>query len=181
MARNHNKTGRTRTPPFAMLPHYVLTCTAWRGLSLAARAIFIEFLALYLPGRNGRIGLSARTAAGKLPVSRATATRALQELVAKGFIEPVKPGGFNMKSGTARATEWRLTLYKCDVTAEAASKAFMRWRAGAVHSSASPEGQPGLTTGSQAAKKDCIPKEWLSRETGTSWKRAPPVSPWVRI
>jgi hypothetical protein len=148
MARKHNLTGRTRhASRFAMLPHYLLGSTAWRSLSLAARAAFVEMLALYMPGRNGRLAMSARTLAEHLPVSRATATRALRELTAKGFIEAVKPGGFNVKAATARATEWRLTLFKCDVTGAAASQNFMRWQGGEVHFTASPQGQSGFTTG----------------------------------
>ena len=68
----------------------------------------------------------ARKISHALPISRATATRALQELAQKGFIEVVHPGGFNVKSGQRRATEWRLTSYKSDVTGGGATKAFMR-------------------------------------------------------
>ena len=130
-----------------MLPHYLLGSSAWRSLTLAARAAFIEMLALYTPGRNGRLAMSARTLAERLPVSRATATRALRELTAKGFIEAIKPGGFNVKAATARATEWRLTLHKCDVTGAAASQNFMRWQGGQIHFTASPQGHSGFTTG----------------------------------
>jgi hypothetical protein len=149
MARKHNSTGRTRhASRFAMLPHYLLESPAWRSLSLPGRAAFVELLALYLPGRNGRIAMSARTLADRLPISRATATRALQELVEKGFMTATRPGGFNVKSGVARATEWSLSLHKCDVTGAVASKHFMRWREGEKkQNAASPESHPGFTTG----------------------------------
>lgn len=158
MARKHNQTGRTRhASRFAMLPHYLLGSAAWRSLSLPARAAFVEMLALYAPGLNGRLGLSARTLAERIHVARATATRALQELIAKGFIEAAKPGGFNVKAGTARATEWRLTLHKCDVTGAAASQNFMRWQDGKIHFTASSEGQRGFTTGplTATAQQNC--------------------------
>jgi hypothetical protein len=130
-----------------MLPHYLLGSAAWRSLSLAARAAFVEMLALYAPGLNGRLAMSARTLADRLSVSRATATRALQELTTKGFVEIVKPGGFNVKAGTARAAEWRLTLHKCDMTGASASQNFMRWKGEEIHITASPQSHSGLTTG----------------------------------
>jgi DNA-binding transcriptional MocR family regulator len=146
MSRKHNRTGRTRhTGRFVMLEHYLLNSPAWRSLSLAARSVFIEMARNYVPGRNGRLAMSARMLAEALPISRATAARALQDLSARGFIEAVKPGGFNMKAGEGRATEWRLTLHKCDVTGERASRAFMRWQDGRIHFTVSPESQPGLT------------------------------------
>ena len=130
-----------------MLEHYLLNSPAWRSLSLAARAVFIEMARSYVPGRNGRLAMSARMLAEGLPISRATAARALQDLAARGFIEAVRPGGFNMKAGEGRATEWRLTLHKCDVTGERASRAFMRWQGDTIHFTVSPESHPGLTRG----------------------------------
>jgi hypothetical protein len=130
-----------------MLEHYLLNSPAWRSLSLAARSAFIEMARNYVPGRNGRLAMSARMLAEALPISRATAARALQDLAARGFIEAVRPGGFNMKAGEGRASEWRLTLHKCDVTGENASRAFMRWQDGKIHFTVSPESQFGLTRG----------------------------------
>jgi DNA-binding transcriptional regulator YhcF (GntR family) len=148
MTRKHNRTGRTRhAARFVMLEHYLLNSPAWRSLSLAARSVFIEIARNYVPGRNGRLAMSARMLAEALPISRSTAARALRELVVKGFIEVVRPGGFNMKVGEGRATEWRLTLHKCDVTGETASRAFMRWQDGKMHFTVSPESQSGLTGG----------------------------------
>jgi DNA-binding transcriptional regulator YhcF (GntR family) len=107
--------------------------------------VFIEMARNYVPGRNGRLAMSARKLAEALPISRATAGRALQDLENRGFIEAVKPGGFHMKAGERRATEWRITRHKCDVTGEMASKKFMRWQYGKIHFTVSPESHPGLT------------------------------------
>lgn len=101
MARKHNRTGRSRTASFAMLPHFLLSSPAWRSLSLSGRATYIEIIALYVPGRNGRLAMSARTLAERLPISRATAARAVKEFSGRGFIEFINPGGFNVKSGTS--------------------------------------------------------------------------------
>jgi hypothetical protein len=129
MPRNHDKTRRSRRKlaPFIALERYITASPAWKSLSLAARCAYLELLALYNGSNNGRIALSARTLASRLPISRATASRALRELEDRGFIEVTRPGGFNLKSGDRRATEWRLNRFFCDATSKAASKAFMRW------------------------------------------------------
>ena len=148
MTRKYNSTGRSRNATrFVMLEHYLLKSPAWRSLSLAARSAFIEIAQRYSPGNNGRLAISGRTLADALPISRQTAIRVLQELTEKGFLEPMKQGGFNMKAGKGRASEWRLTLHKCDVTGDKASQAFMRWQDGKMHFAASPHGQVGPTTG----------------------------------
>jgi hypothetical protein len=147
MASRHNSTGRSKRKlsSFIAIERYIFECPAFRSLSLVARCAFIEVGNLYDGTNNGRIALSARTLADRLPVSRATATRGLNELVDKGFIEPVRAGGFNIKSGVKRATEWRLTNYRCDVTGERPLKPFMRWQDGKFHFTASSESHTGLT------------------------------------
>ena len=125
--------------------------------------------------------MSARQLAELLPVSRATAARALQDLAARGFIEAVRPGGFNMKAGEGRATEWRLTLHKCDVTGEAASKKFMRWQDGKIHFTVSPESHPGLTRRPGLDARNEIAERWLSHETDWTPADEHPVSPEGRI
>lgn len=147
MTRKQNKTGRSKgsASRFVMLEHYLLNSHAWRSLSLSARCAFIEISRLYSPGNNGRLAVSGRMLADALFVSRQTATRTLDDLESHGFIEVVKRGGFNMKSGAGRASEWRLTLHKCDVTGAKPSRAFMRWQAGKIHFTASPEGHVGPT------------------------------------
>lgn len=151
MGRKTTRTGRTKTQHsfFAAIELFLLATPAWRSLSLAARAAYIEVAALYNQSNNGRLALSARQLAERMPISRATATRAFQELTKKGFIVAAKPSGFNMKTGERRATEWRLTRYRCDVTGEIGTKAFMTWRPdqmiGEIHFAASPQGHRGFT------------------------------------
>lgn len=143
----YNKTGRSNRAlsPFIALEHYMLASPAWQSLSLPARCALIEMLSIYNGRNNGSIGQSARMLAERLHIGRSTASRALNELTEKGFIEVVKASGFNMKSGP-RATEWRLTMYPCHVTNETRpSKKFMRWHAGKMHLTAPPESQPGPT------------------------------------
>lgn len=147
MARKHNATGRSRRrlTPFIALEHYLLNCPAWTSLSLAARCTFLELLRVYDGSNNGRLIMSARMLDERLPVSRATAARALKELQNRGFLEPVRPGGFNVKSGQRRASEWRVTCYRCDVTGALPAKTFMRWQTGKIHLAVSSESHSGLT------------------------------------
>ena len=141
MAQKQNRTGRSKRTlsPFIHLERYLMASPAWQSLSLAGRCVFLELLLIYNGSNNGRIALSARTLEKRLPISRATATRALRDLVDRGFIEATRPGGFNLKSGQRRATEWRLTMYQCNLTGDRPSKKFMRWEAGKIHFTASPE------------------------------------------
>lgn len=147
MTRKHDVTGRSRRKlsPFIALERYVFDCPAYRSLSLAARCALMELLSLYSGSNNGRLALSALALSHRLPVGRATAGRGLQELESKGFIEAVRPGGFNIKSGGKRATEWRLTFHRCDVTGELPSKKFTRWQVGKFHFTVSPQSNTGLT------------------------------------
>ena len=104
MARSHNATGRSRRQlsSFVALERYMLRSPAWKSLSLPARCAFIELGNLYNGLNNGRIALSARSLANLLPISRVTASRALSELANRGFIEAVRKGGFNMKTGETK-------------------------------------------------------------------------------
>ena len=159
MARKHNSTGRSKRQlsPFVALERYMLNSMAWRSLTLAARSAYIELSNLYDGGNNGTIALSARTLAERLPISRVTATRALAELADRGFIEAVRHGGFNIKSGVRRSTEWRLTAHRCDVTGDKPARTFMRWQDGKIHFAASPQSHSGFTTGplSEPAQQNC--------------------------
>ncbi len=118
--------------PFVAIERYTMNCPAWASLSLAGRCAYFELLKAFDGSNNGKLALSANMLASKLPVGRATAGRALEELTAKGFIAAVRQGGFNMKSGLRRATEWRLNCYRCDVTGALPSKEFMRWQDGKI-------------------------------------------------
>jgi len=148
MARRHDATGRSKRQlaPFIALERYIKASPAWQSLSLPARCAYLEFLDLYDGGNNGRLALSASTLAAKLRIGRATAARAILELEGRGFIEAVRRGGFNLKSGARRATEWRLTRYRCDVTGTPPGKAFMRWQSGQIQFAVSPQATTGLTS-----------------------------------
>lgn len=126
-----NRKGRTKGgtlgPDFVGLPGYMLKSAAWASLSPNGRAALIEVIRPYNGRNNGSLAMSGRRLEKLLPISRATATRALYELVEKGFLEVVTPSSFGCKM--KRATEYRLTFHRCDVTGDLPTKAFTRWSA----------------------------------------------------
>lgn len=125
---------------------YLLESRAWQSLSPVARSAYLELAQRYFGNNNGRIALSARTLAERLSTGRATASRALADLTDRGFIEAARAGGFSVKSGERRSTEWRLTSHRCDKTGAPPSKNFMRWEPGKIHFTASPQSQTGSAT-----------------------------------
>lgn len=124
----HNRKGRSRGSGgrFVRLDHYILNSAAWRSLKPVSRAVYLEVAQLYNGANNGSLSMSGRRLAEAMSVSRQTGTRALQELVEKGFLEVVTPSAFNLKK--KRATEYRLTAFRCDAKNQLPSKAFMKWK-----------------------------------------------------
>ena len=125
MANRQNKTGRSRSDPFLKLTWFMLESPAWRSLTPAERAVYIELAKLYNGRNNGWLALSVRDAAERCRINKDTAAKALAALQTAGFIECVTPGGFTRK--VRHATEWRLTIHPCDVTGELPTKDFTRW------------------------------------------------------
>ena len=126
MPSRHNQKGRSKGgPPFVSLRWFMLDCAAWRALTPAARAVYLEVARLYNGGNNGFLALSVRNAAERCNINKDTAGRAFIDLQAHGFLDCVTPGGFSRK--IRHASEWRLTAERCDRTGVPASKAFMRW------------------------------------------------------
>ena len=118
--RPNRRTG----PTFVQLFHYVLDSPGYRALSVTARATLVEVATLYHGDNNGRLVASVRWLAGRLNVGKSTAARALVELEDNGLIEPTKIATFHRHTRTA--AEYRLTFHRCDVSYQAASRAFMR-------------------------------------------------------
>jgi DNA-binding MarR family transcriptional regulator len=117
---------RDRGPNFIQLYRYVLDSPAYVSLSANARSALIEVNRGYSGANNGNIVLSVRGVAERMGCHIETASRALQELVQKGFIEERIKGAYSVKF--RRATEWRLTDRRCDVTGAEQSQAFLKWQ-----------------------------------------------------
>lgn len=114
---------RAKSPPFVMLPKWVVRSPAWRALSANARAVYLELRDRFNGHNNGMIGLGVREAAEATNMHKNTANRAVAELEAAGFIEPTTKGAFRQNG--RRATEWLLTELPDDRTGHAALKTFM--------------------------------------------------------
>ncbi len=123
----HDRKGRSKgtLSRFVGLEHYILDSPAWLSLSPVQRCAYIEVVRLYNGMNNGRLAVSGRRLASRLGIHKSTGCRALEVLVEMGFLEITVPGGFSCK--VKRATEYRLTAHKCDVTGTLSSKRFMQW------------------------------------------------------
>ena len=99
---------------FVMIYRNVKRSAAYHGLSLYARAALIELIDRYTGCNNGMIALGVRELAYELRCSRGAASMALRELDDAGLARPVTMGAFRGR----RASEWRLTFYRCDKTGE---------------------------------------------------------------
>lgn len=108
---------------FLKLEHWFLRSRAWRALSPAAKAVYIEIAQRYNGSNNGEISLSVREAARLVHISKNTAGHIFYELEAHGFIRRNVCGSFNYK--LRHATTWILTAY--DLDGKPATKDFMRW------------------------------------------------------
>jgi hypothetical protein len=150
---NRRRRKQAKSPPFVMLPHYMLDSAAWRSLSLAARSALIELHRLYNGTNNGRLAMPARELAERLGCSKTHAARILNELEEMGFTVPEKIGTFKQHGRVA--TEYALTLELNNVTGEPPTKAFMKWRAPRSHRRDTMvpfSGGHGPTGGTQATK-----------------------------
>jgi hypothetical protein len=99
---------------FIQLWSNVKRSQAYYGLSVYARSALIELLDRYTGCNNGMIGLGCRELATALDCSRDRAAKALRELDDSGLATPLTGGVWRGK----KATEWRLSFYRCDKTGE---------------------------------------------------------------
>lgn len=96
---------------------------AYQSLSPEARALLVEFRALY-DGRDNRVHMSVREMRRRLNgIHQRRAVRARDELLDRGFIRLLTPGTFSRKA--RHATEYALTNEP--LGNELAPKDFMRW------------------------------------------------------
>ena len=108
-----NQKGRTKGyRPFVMLRHDLMDSSAYRSLSPADRAVYMQVLRRYNGNNNGDIPLSCREAGELCNISDATASRAFKALQDRGFLSIGRASGFNMK--TRMSTRWILTHHALD-------------------------------------------------------------------
>jgi DNA-binding transcriptional MocR family regulator len=148
----HNASGKTvrrrnrHGPKFVRLFHFMMDTPAWQSLSPLAIVAYLELARHYNGSNNGELYLSIRTFAQKWNCSPASAARAINELIDKGFIEVTRNSGFNVKDRKRQARTFRLTVFFCDLTKSAASNTFSKWKPAEKHFTVSPVRQHGLTS-----------------------------------
>lgn len=152
-AHRKSKAKRANGPPFVQLYRYMVQSPAWLGLSCPARAAYVQLASRYNGANNGSIGLSVRILAAELIVSRNTAARALVELEDADFIETTFYASFTLAKNR-KASEYRLTCYRCDKTGMLPSKKFLRshraaTKTGYRHSPISDTHSPTIEPGGQ--------------------------------
>lgn len=108
------------------LYRYELDSPAYRTLSTDARALLIEFRALYSGGAN-EVFLSVRQMMERTGMGQRRAQSARDELIERGWVLVIEASGFNRKTKTA--TTYALTNEPLtDADGAVAPKDFMRWR-----------------------------------------------------
>lgn len=87
MAKRKFKVHKSGGDQFIPLGYSMAHSAAWRSLSGSAVKVWVELRSRYNGGNNGKLSLSLDEGARLLGLGKATIARALDELIAKGFIE----------------------------------------------------------------------------------------------
>ncbi|MFT4046954.1 MAG: hypothetical protein QM661_09690 [Solimonas sp.] len=129
MSRNRakHKGRRDGGESHVRLYRYELQCPAYRALSTDARALLVEFRALYSGGEN-RLFMSVREMMERLGIGNHHRVRmARDELIKLGWLRELSPGSFNLKA--RHATEYALTNEPLTgAPGSVPPKDFMRWQ-----------------------------------------------------
>lgn len=122
------------------LHYWVMRSAAWVSLNPTARALLVHLYSLYNGMNNGELFLSVRHAAKALNIAPNTASKALRDLLDRGFIRTNQPGTFHLK--TRHATTWILTEF--GFRDDLPTRDFMRWKAGEKQKPASESDADGI-------------------------------------
>ncbi len=163
---SRHRRGRKSGPPFIQIDRSLKRSQIWHELRLPARCVLIELIDRYTGINNGMIALSVRTVADELSCSRDTASRALRELDDAGFIRPMQVGVWQGR----KATTWRLTFRRCDVTGDLPSRNWSpRSQSDEKDTKVRPEGRNGVRSPTRRTQKpkSSISENGHSPTTGT--------------
>jgi hypothetical protein len=106
MSRRDRDKGRL--PPFVPIFRHTIKTSAWRALSVGARATFLVLKANYNSNAQNAVFLSARDGARELGACKDTVCKWMHELEHYGFIVEVQGAHLGV-SGTGKAARYRLT------------------------------------------------------------------------
>jgi DNA-binding MarR family transcriptional regulator len=90
--RKADAKGRSSGDQFLAIPYVMARSAAFRSLSGSALKVWVEVRSRYDGTNNGRLTLSMDEAKRLLGMGKSTVARAIEELIAKGFIKVRKPG-----------------------------------------------------------------------------------------
>ncbi|GIX15837.1 MAG: hypothetical protein KatS3mg119_0023 [Rhodothalassiaceae bacterium] len=120
-----DQTGRSKSDgKHVRIYEWEFACPAYEGLSSHATRLLLEFRRRY-NGRDNRIHLSVRKAARVIHASKSTASRAIKELLERGFIRLLRKGMFSVREGPRDASVYALTNVPINGIAP---KDYMHWR-----------------------------------------------------
>jgi hypothetical protein len=130
MSRKHKE--KSIEGPFVPLLKETMTSLAWRTMSPYARLLYIAIKTRYSfkMKNNGRIYLSARTAAEETGLHKTTLARCFHELQHYGFIVMTEPGCLGV-GGKGKAPHWRLT--ELGYMSDPPTRDFLRWDGEVFH------------------------------------------------
>lgn len=106
MAKHSTRRERAATEPFIMIKRWEYKCPARQALSGDEWLIYTDMRFRYNGRNNGQIVYSSRQAGDAIGKSHSTGARALNRLMALGFIKLHKNYGFAQKR---LCREWELT------------------------------------------------------------------------
>jgi hypothetical protein len=106
MSRRDRDKGRL--PAFVPIFRHTIKTSAWRALSVGARATFLVLKANYNSNAQNAVFLSARDGARELGACKDTVRKWIHELEHYGFIVEVQGAHLGV-SGTGKAARYRLT------------------------------------------------------------------------
>ena len=121
--RGVNRTGRSKSEgQYLALPYFMARSDVFRSLTGPALKVWIELRTRFNGHNNGKVSLSLGEAADLLHMSKSTAKRAFDELVAKGFLRLKTLGHWYGR----KASEYVLTDVK--IGEELATRDWQNWR-----------------------------------------------------
>jgi hypothetical protein len=118
------KRDKGRLPPFVPIFRHTIKASAWRALSVGARATFLTLKANYNSNAQNAVFLSARDGAEELGVCKDTVCKWMHELEHYGFIVEVQGAHLGV-SGTGVAARYRLT--DCHYAGQPPTYDFQNW------------------------------------------------------
>jgi DNA-binding MarR family transcriptional regulator len=122
----HNATGRSKAHDARHVRIYesMAQTSAWRGLSGLAMKAWVAISFMHNGRNNGAIAVSSRDLGRRIGITYQTAAKIVLELENAGFLRVTRASAFQ----TRRATEYRLTHLRNDITGEAPSHEYRRAR-----------------------------------------------------